>query len=111
MRILLLQPFRPFSCRTSFEQVIQHEPDAVIIGPTFRDETIYLANQLSDMNIPYIFVDSTVEGASPLAFYTANPYTCGYLIAKLITQITPKDADIALFKPYELEMKAPIPLS
>lgn len=90
--------FDLFSCRTSFEQVIQHEPDAVIIGPTFRDETIYLANQLSDMNIPYIFIDSTVEGAAPLAFYTANPYTCGYLIAKLITQITPQNADIALFQ-------------
>ena len=90
--------FDLFSCRNAFEQVIQQKPDAVIIGPTFRDETVYLAEQLSDKNIPYIFIDSTVEGTLPLAFYTANPHTCGYLIAKLITQITPKDAEIALFQ-------------
>ncbi|NDV67230.1 LacI family DNA-binding transcriptional regulator [Bacteroides sp. 224] len=90
--------FDLFSCRDSFEQVILHKPDAVIIGPTFRDETIHLSNQLSDMGIPYVFIDSAVEGASPLAFYSSNPYTCGYLIAKLITNITPKGADIALLQ-------------
>lgn len=90
--------FDLFSCRNSFEQVIQQNPDAVIIGPTFRDETIYLVEQLSDKNIPYVFIDSTIEGVLPLAFYTADPHTCGYLIAKLITQITPKDADIALLQ-------------
>lgn len=90
--------FDLFSCRNIFEQVIGHKPDAVIIGPTFRDETIYLANQLSDINIPYVFIDSTVEGAVPLAFYTAHPYTCGYMIAKLITKIIPENADIALLQ-------------
>ena len=90
--------FDLFSCRKTFEQVIEHAPDAVIIGPTFRDETVYLSNRLSDMNIPYVFVDSNVEGAAPLAFYSSNPYTCGYLIAKLIINITPPNADIALLQ-------------
>ena len=90
--------FDLFSCRNTFEQVIHHKPDAVIIGPTFRDETIYLANQLSEMGTPYIFIDSNVEGTSPLAFYSSNPYTCGYLIAKLITSITPENVDIALLQ-------------
>lgn len=90
--------FDLFSCRSTFEQVVQTNPDAVIIGPTFRDETIYLVEQLSDKNIPYVFIDSTIEGTSPLAFYIADPHICGYLIAKLITQIMPKDADIALLQ-------------
>lgn len=90
--------FDLFSCRNTFEQVLNHKPDAVIIGPTFRDETVYLASQLSDIGIPYIFIDSTIEEASPLSFFASNPYTCGYLIAKLITSITPKNADIALLQ-------------
>jgi len=90
--------FDLFSCRKAFEEVINLDADAVIIGPTFRDETIYLANQLSDANIPYIFVDSMVEGTSPLAFFAANPHICGYLMCKLITSITSPDSGIALFQ-------------
>lgn len=90
--------FDLFSCRNTFNQVIEYQPDAVIIGPTFRDETVYLSNLLSDTGVPYVFIDSMVEGTSPLAFYASNPYTCGYLIAKLVTSITPPGADIALLQ-------------
>lgn len=91
-------PFDLYSCRSAFEEVIKNEADAVIIGPTFRDETTYLTNQLSDMNIPYVFVDSMVEGTSPLAFFVANPHICGYLMCKLITDIIPPESGIALFQ-------------
>lgn len=90
--------FDLYSCRSSFEEVLGMEPDGVIIGPTFRDETIYLANQLSDLNIPYVFIDSAVEGTDPLAYFSADPFTCGYMIARLITQIVPPDGNIALLQ-------------
>ena len=94
--------FDLFSCRNTFEQVVNHNPDAVIIGPTFKDETVHLSNQLSEKGIPHVFIDSIVEEASPLAFYASNPYTCGYLIAKLITNITPENADIAILQAIRL---------
>ncbi|MCL2651600.1 MAG: LacI family DNA-binding transcriptional regulator [Candidatus Azobacteroides sp.] len=98
IRYCFYNQFDLFSCRKAFEEVINCKADAVIIGPTFRDETIYLANQLSDMNIPYIYVDSMIEGTSPLAFFIADPHICGYLMCKLVTHITPKDSGIALFQ-------------
>jgi len=91
-------PFDLYSCRNAFEEVAKLEADAVIIGPTFRDETIYLVNQLSDMNIPYVLVDSMVDGTLPLAFFVANPHICGYLMCKLLSCITPPNSDIALFQ-------------
>jgi len=90
--------FDLFSCRNTFQQVLQLSPDAVIIGPTFRDEAVSLASQLSESAIPYIFIDSSVKGTEPVAFYSANSYACGHLIAKLITSITPENADIALLQ-------------
>ncbi|MDL2230674.1 LacI family transcriptional regulator, partial [Alistipes sp. OttesenSCG-928-L06] len=97
-RFCYYDQFDLYSCRTTFENVIALQPDAVIIGPTFRDEAIYLANTLSDLSIPYVFVDSTVDGTSPLAFFTSNSFAMGALISRLITSIIPENAEIALFQ-------------
>lgn len=90
--------FDLYSCRATFEKVIGLEPDAVIIGPTFRDEAVYLGNTLGDLKIPYVFVDSTVDGTSPLAFFTSNSFAMGSVISRLITTTTPDDAGIVLFQ-------------
>lgn len=71
--------------------------DALIIGPTFTEETVNLCKKMNDRNVPYIFVDSNIEETSPLAFFSANHYVCGYMMAKLITSIIPKNANIAIF--------------
>ena len=86
------------SCRKAFDEVSKYNADAVIIGPTYRDETIYLVNQLEHLDIPYIYVDSMVENTSPLAFFVANPYICGYIMSKLITGLTPQSSDLVLFQ-------------
>lgn len=90
--------FDLYSCRALFDKVIEKQPDAVIIGPTFRDEAIYLGNTLSDLKIPYVFVDSSIDGTSPLAFFTSNSFAMGALIARLITSTIPDNADIVLFQ-------------
>ncbi|MBP3482590.1 MAG: substrate-binding domain-containing protein [Alistipes sp.] len=88
--------FDLFSCRSTFERVAEGEWDAVIIGPTFKDETIVLANHLNDTRTPYVYVDSMVDGTSPMCFFSADQQVCGYLIAKLIHQITPEGSDYVL---------------
>ncbi len=90
--------FDLFSCRKTFEEIIRLNPDAVIIGPTFRDETVYLVNKLSGMNIPHVLVDSMIEGISPLAFFVADPHVCGYLMCKLIHQLVPPGSGVALLR-------------
>ena len=90
--------FDLFSCRETFEKVVKIAPNAVIMGTTFRDETMHTVNILEDNNIPYIFVDSPVEGTSPVAFFASDPYKCGYLICKLIHNITPSDSEFAIFQ-------------
>ena len=90
--------FDLFSCRETFEKIIEMAPDAVIIGPTFRDETIHTVSILEDNNIPYSFVDSMVEGTSPVAFFASNPYKCGYLICKLMHNIIPAASEFVVFQ-------------
>ena len=68
-----------YSCRETFKEILEIPTDALIIGPTFKKETIYLTSELDKKSIPYIFVDSMVAQTSPLAFFSSNHYTCGYL--------------------------------
>ncbi len=93
---LYYNQFDLYSCRRIFERVASGMWNAAIIGPTFKDETIVLANALDDKKIPYAFVDSMVDGTSPVCFFTANQYVCGYLLAKLLHQITPAGAEYVL---------------
>lgn len=95
---LTYDQYNIYSCQNVFTQILIFEPDAVIIGPTFKDETIDLANKLAEKNIPFIFVDSMVEGTSPLAFYSANHYICGYLMCKLLKSLIPESSDIGMLQ-------------
>ena len=88
--------FDIYSCREVYDKIIDIDADGVIIGLTFKDETLRLTRLLEDRGTPYIFVDSTLDDTSPLAYFTSDHYMCGYLMAKLITSIIPSDADIGM---------------
>ena len=94
---LFYDQFNVDSCINAFSQVLPSEPDAVIIGPTYIDETINLCSHLDNAGIPYIFIDSNIEGTFPLATFSCDQTACGKLAAKLISMsITPEDS-IAIF--------------
>lgn len=92
----LYNQFDVYSCRSAFDSVLQMSPDAVIVGPTFASETIRLCNELDKAEIPYVFVDSVIDGTSPVASYTTDQYACGHLLGKLLSSFTPSDAKFAI---------------
>ena len=97
LRVFTYNQYDIYSCRQTFEKIVGFEMDALIIGPTFNEETINLCKKMDDRNIPYIFVDSTIENTSPLAFFSADHYVCGSMMAKLITSIIQPQTNIAIF--------------
>ena len=76
--------FDIYSCRTAYEGIPESRPDAVIIGPTFKEETLRLCSVLKEGKIPYIFVDSDVPEAGPAASFTADQKACGKLAGKML---------------------------
>lgn len=97
-KFIYYNQFDLYSCRSAFDQIAQQNPDGVIIGPTFRDESVFLSTLLEEREIPYVYVDSNIDGTFPLAYFASDPYTCGYLMAKLLDMITPANAEYALFQ-------------
>ena len=94
---LFYDQFNVDSCTHAFSQVLDSRPDAVIIGPTYIDETINLCSHLDNASIPYIFIDSNIEGTYPLATFSCNQTACGELAAKLLCMSTTSEGSIAIF--------------
>ena len=97
-RIFTYNQYDIYSCREVFEKIAHYDMDGVIIGPTFHEETVKLCEKLSDRDVPYLFVDSTIANTKPLAFFSADHYVCGQLMAKLITSIIPQEGKIGILQ-------------
>ncbi len=98
LQVFTYNQYDIYSCRQTFEKIAEFDMDALIIGPTFPEETIHLCKRMDEKEIPYVFVDSTIDSTSPLAFFSADHYVCGYMMAKLITSIIPSHTNIAIFQ-------------
>lgn len=91
-----------YSCKKVFSDVAQAEVDAVVIGSIFYTETIRLASILDQKKCPYIYVDSNIIGTNPVTFFSADQFSLGNLIAKLLTQVTPAHSEYVHFREIRL---------
>ena len=69
-------------------------PDAVIIAPVFREETMAFTNELTSHGIPFSFIDSLVEDAGYVTYYGQNSFESGYIAAKLMLVSLPAGSQI-----------------
>lgn len=96
---LVFDQFSSESFREKINEVISINPDAVMLSPVFKDETLKLTSFLNQSNIPYIFIDSTVDGEKNLAYFGQNSFQSGYLAAKLLESGLNAGSKIAIIKP------------
>ena len=90
--------FDVYSCRNAQDDILENLPDAVILGPTFEDETRDFCRQLDEKNIPYVFVDSTIEGTRAVGAFTTDQPAGGLLMAKLLSGMLPEGSEVAIFR-------------
>lgn len=98
VKFLYYNQFDLFSCRQTYHKALETKYDAMIIGPTFGDETIQFASRLANNDIPYVFVDTNVANCRPLAFYGPDSSVLGVMEAKLLLSVVDKRKDIVLFQ-------------
>lgn len=86
-------------------------PDAVLIAPNFREETMKLTAYLEGKDIPYAFIDFNIEQTRPLCYIGQDSKTSGYMAAKILMQYYKKGQEIILFlnnqknSPAEIQMQ------
>ena len=73
------------SFRDVCSKVLADPPSGVLIAPMFGDETLKFVKELSDRNIPYIYIDSKLEDDGYFAYFGMPMYQSGYLCANILT--------------------------
>ncbi len=98
IKYLYYDQFDLFSCRAIYNKALTVPCDAMLIGPTFTDETMQFVCRLEAQGIPYVFVDSMIVNTNPLAFYGPDSYTLGRIQARLLTDSMDKQRDVVMLQ-------------
>lgn len=99
-RLFIYDEYEPESFNKVSEEMLETSPSGVILQPLFKDDTIQLVSKLSSMDIPYVFVDSKIDGTGYFAYYGMPMYKSGRLCAYLLTERMGRDevTDVALVR-------------
>ena len=79
-------------------ELVKTHPDAVIMAPIFRDETLAFTTELQQLEIPYSFIDSMIEDTDFLTYYGQNSFQSGYIAAKLLLNSLPDAAQVLVLR-------------
>jgi len=80
--------------------VFVYNPDAIIMAPVFRQETILFARELTEKKIPFSFIDSMVENVEFTSYYGQHSLQSGYVAGKLLFNSLPKESKILVLHTY-----------
>ena len=80
-------------------QVIEIQFDGVLLVPVFQKESNEFIQRLEQKKIPYVFIDSMIEGASPLCSISQNNFQSGLLAAKLLNYCIQSGDELLLISP------------
>ena len=80
------------------DAILSELPDAVILSPFFREETINFVSKLSDHDIPFSFFDSMIENTDFLTYYGQNSFQSGNVMAKLLLNNIPENAAVLVVR-------------
>lgn len=93
--------FYNHSDKTSYteahKKLIEKEPDAVLIAPNFRDETLQFTAKLEEQHIPFVFIDVNPDGANALKYIGQNSYQSGYIAAQILMREYSEEKELVLF--------------
>jgi len=86
VKVHYFDQYSPTSFAETMDMVLQQDPtpDAVLLSPLYKSKTLAYTKKMEDMEIPYVFIDSRVGEANPLAFYGQDSLRSGYIGAKLL---------------------------
>ena len=86
---VVLKPYlydrnKPSSFSSKAKKVLAEKPDGIVLAPILKKETIALATECNQLGIPFLFVDSNIEGVGALSFIGQDSFRSGVLSAKLM---------------------------
>lgn len=78
--------------------IIEGHPDGVMVAPTVPQYTKGLTDRLTELNIPFIYIDSNIKDVPPLAFFGQNSRQSGYFAARMLMLLAGDEKEIVIFR-------------
>jgi LacI family transcriptional regulator len=78
------------------EQILQNNPDGVLLAPFFSRESKEFIGELKLREIPYVFIDSNIKECDKLSYIGQDSFQSGTLAAKLLDYSVPDNASILI---------------
>lgn len=92
--------FYDVSSKTGFaeaaEQVLNSDTNGVLLAPSFVEESTAFVKKLTELNIPYVFINSDLPREESLSYIGPDLYQSGRLAAQLISFMIDEDEDIVV---------------
>lgn len=98
VKYIFFDQYNGDSFQKKMSVLINETFDGVLIAPLYKKWAVKLSEQLDKLEIPYVYIDTNIEGQNNLAYFGANSYDSGILAAKLLLYEVEKDADILVAK-------------
>ena len=80
------------------EEILNDNPDGVVIVPSTLEQTRLFTDQLHELDIPFVLLDSYMPDLKPLSFYGQDSFASGYFAAKALMMIAYNEKEIMLMK-------------
>lgn len=90
--------FNTSSYLNQFKALLDCNPDAVILVPSFKKETQLIISELEAKNIPYIFLNIDLKQFNNISFIGQDSYTSGYLAGKLMHLCVQKKCSVVIMR-------------
>jgi LacI family transcriptional regulator len=79
---------------TEARQIIESNPEGVVLAPFFSRESKEFISELKKRAIPYVFIDSNIKDSDKLSYIGQNSFQSGTLAAKLLDFSVPENSSI-----------------
>jgi len=77
---------------------LKQKPDGVIIVPSRLDVTRRFTDQLHELCVPFILLDSYMPDLKPLSFFGQDSFSSGFFAARMLMMLAPNEKEIMLMK-------------
>lgn len=98
LEVIYYNQFDGDSFAVSTDKVLRQKPDAVIIAPIFKYETLQFTQQLNELAIPFSFIDSLVEEANYHTYYGQHSSQSGLVGSKLLFDSLGSNAKVVVVR-------------
>lgn len=75
-------------------QILKNPVDGILLAPSFIEESVSFIRSCSELNIPYVFINSDIPQQESLCYIGPDLFHSGYQAGQLISYCSPRNGRI-----------------